>query len=69
MKRTRRACRHCEMNHNLKVSLVNRIFGGKDYFQPQRECAGCHNTRSKYKFTNGQWRRNAGNRICVDFTV
>jgi hypothetical protein len=69
MKRTRRACRHCEMNRNLKVSLVNRILGGKDYFQPQRECAGCHNNRSKYKFTNGQWRRNAGNRICVDCTV
>eukprot|EP00978_Attheya_sp_CCMP212_P012634 scaffold31588_cov56-Attheya_sp.AAC.1 len=29
-KRTHRACRHCEMNRKIKISLISRILGGAD---------------------------------------
>jgi hypothetical protein len=45
-KRTRRACRHCEGNCNIKISLINRILGGADYFQAQRYCSVCHTRKS-----------------------
>jgi hypothetical protein len=65
-KRTHRACRHCEGNRNIKISLINRILGSADYFQAQRECSVCHTRKSKYRFTKRQWRQNDISRECLD---
>eukprot|EP00978_Attheya_sp_CCMP212_P028645 scaffold99548_cov63-Attheya_sp.AAC.4 len=54
MKRTRRACRHCETNRQVKVAHINRILGGLRYFVSPRQCARCLDYRCKHEFTNGR---------------
>eukprot|EP00978_Attheya_sp_CCMP212_P038774 scaffold195571_cov36-Attheya_sp.AAC.2 len=57
MKRTRRACRHCETNRKEKIAQINRILGSLSYFLSPRQCAICLDYRCKHEFTNGRWKR------------
>eukprot|EP00978_Attheya_sp_CCMP212_P008663 scaffold20382_cov67-Attheya_sp.AAC.3 len=41
MKRTRRACRHCETNCRVKVAQINWIIIGLSYFVIPQQCAMC----------------------------
>eukprot|EP00978_Attheya_sp_CCMP212_P001271 scaffold2630_cov72-Attheya_sp.AAC.1 len=69
MKRTRRACRHCETNCQVKVAQINRILGGLSYFVSPRQCARCLDYRCKHEFTNGCWKHMGVDRMCHDCTT
>eukprot|EP00978_Attheya_sp_CCMP212_P006580 scaffold15278_cov37-Attheya_sp.AAC.2 len=69
MKRTRRACHHCEMNHRVKVAQINRILGGLSFFVSPRQCARCLDYHSKHEFTNSRWKRTGRERMCSNCTT
>eukprot|EP00978_Attheya_sp_CCMP212_P041029 scaffold230379_cov65-Attheya_sp.AAC.2 len=69
MKRTRRACRHCEANWKEKIAQINRILGSLNYFLSPRQCATCLDYRCKHEFTNGRWKRTGWKRVCRGCTT
>eukprot|EP00978_Attheya_sp_CCMP212_P013258 scaffold33355_cov36-Attheya_sp.AAC.7 len=69
MKRTRRACRHCETNRQVKVAQIHRILGGLSYFVSPWQCARCLDYRCKHEFTNGHWNRTGVDCMCRDCTM
>eukprot|EP00978_Attheya_sp_CCMP212_P043832 scaffold293043_cov71-Attheya_sp.AAC.3 len=70
MKRTRRACHHCETNCQVKVAQINWILGGLSYFVSPWQCARCLNYWYKHEFTtNGRWKRTGVDRMCRDCTT
>jgi hypothetical protein len=71
LKRSRRACRHCSANREIKISMITRVLGKLGYFLAKRVCVFCNIFKSKRHFTKGKWnhpRRLGYGRFCIECT-